>query len=173
LSQKRRKEKQNALLKQRTGIGGDRYFCAASERKPVSFEYIKNYFELGKVFGLLLLVTCFSSCYKDPGSSFPLDGTYSGVYLSTGEIQDTGSVRLAFAGLGFSGESMGTARTICYGNYQISADSINFTNLCSTPDPQLLLVGKYRMVTTGDSLYFTRTISGTLNYEEHFDLKKQ
>ena len=134
---------------------------------------MKNYFELAKVVGLLVLSTCFLSCNKDQGSSFPLDGIYAGVYLSTGEIQESGEVRLAFAGFGFSGESMGTVRTICYGNYQISADTINFTNLCSTPDSLLLLVGKYKMATAGDSLYFTRTITGTLNYEEHFNLKKQ
>lgn len=134
---------------------------------------MKNYFELAKVVGPLVLITCLISCYKDPGSSFPLDGAYAGVYLSTGEIQGSGEVKLAFAGFGFSGESMGTTRSICYGNYQISGDSINFTNLCSAPDSTLLLVGKYKMTTAGDSLYFTRTFSGTLNYEEHFSLVKQ
>lgn len=162
------------MLKRRTGdVYWRRSLFLRGFRTEAGFIYMKNYFEWVKVAGLLVLISCFISCNKDPGSSFPLDGVYSGVYLSTGEIQESGDVRLAFAGSGFSGESTGTARTICYGNYQISPDSINFTNLCSTPDSLLLLVGKYKMSSAGDSLYFTRTITGTLNYEEHFNLKKQ
>ena len=133
---------------------------------------MKNYFQLGRIFGLLFLINCISSCNKDPGSSFPLDGVYSGVYMSNGEIQESGDVRLAFAGFGLA-VSTGTSRMICYGNYQESPDSIDFTNLCSTPDSLLLLVGKYKMTGAGDSLYFTRTITGMHNYEEHFNLRKQ
>ncbi|HEY4936101.1 MAG TPA: hypothetical protein VII44_05945 [Puia sp.] len=128
---------------------------------------------MSRIFGLVLVIFSFVSCAKDSGSSYPLDGIYSGIYLQTGEIKDTAEVKIVFAGNGFSGESSDTVRTICYGTYQISQDSINFTNLCSTPDPDLLLVGKYKMTTVGDSLYFTRDSSGIINYEDHFNLKKQ
>jgi hypothetical protein len=57
-------------------------------------------------------------------------------------------------------------RPICNGTYAITGDSINFMNLCSTPDADLLLVGKYQIKETGDSLYFIR---GT----ELFSLKQQ
>ncbi len=117
--------------------------------------------------GMTFLLFLFTACSKDPGSSYALDGAYTGVYFQTGLASDTGAITLAFAGNGFSGQSVGTTRGICNGNYEVGGDSVNFINLCSSvPDSLLLLVGKYRMSSAGDSLFFTRNI-------EHFNLKKQ
>jgi hypothetical protein len=124
--------------------------------------------------GLMVILLGFISCSKDPGtSSFPLDGAYAGVYLQSGDIKDTALLTLVFAGSGYSGTSMGGKRSICNGTYQISVDSINFTNACSVPDSTLLLAGKYKMTTAGDSLYFNRISNGIIYYQELFSLKKQ
>ena len=123
---------------------------------------------------LILLPFVFIACAKDTDPSGDLNGTYSGVYKETGEAHDSGTVRIVFVGSVFSGESIGTTRPICNGSYLIVGDSINFKNLCSTPDRELLLAGKYKIITTGDSLYFTRaTGSGIVYYQEQFLLKKQ
>ncbi len=124
--------------------------------------------------GLLVFMLGFISCSKDPGSSsFPLNGAYAGVYLESGSFKDTALVTLVFAGVGYSGATIGGGRTICNGTYQISVDSINFMNACSVPDSTLLLAGKYKMTGSGDSLYFTRVSGDFVFYQEQFSLKKQ
>jgi hypothetical protein len=130
-------------------------------------------FTTTKILWCLVLTFLIASCAKDNDPSGALNGTYVGYYIQTGDLKDTGVVQLVFVGSIFSGSSTGTTKSICNGNYDVSGDSINFTNLCTTPDADLLLVGKYKMTTAGDSLYFTRTISGTENYEDHFNLRKQ
>ena|SRR6266481_6026607 len=121
-----------------------------------------------------VILTCLiTSCAKDSTPSGDLNGAYTGIYLQTGDIEDAGSVTIVFVGSNFSGESIGSARPICNGSYQITGDSINFKNFCSTPDPELLLVGKYKMTTAGDSLYFTRDSNAIVHYDEYFGLKKQ
>ena len=122
---------------------------------------------------LLIIVSSFSSCAKDNTPSGDLNGVYTGIYLQTGDIEDAGSVTIVFVGSNFSGESIGSARPICNGSYQITRDSIDFKNFCSTPDPELLLVGKYKMINSGDSLYFTRDSNAIVHYQEYFSLKKQ
>jgi hypothetical protein len=108
-----------------------------------------------------------AACAKDSSTGGDLNGTYSGVYeQGPGANDSTGTVRIVFIGNNFSGESQATLRPICNGNYEIIGDSINFTNLCSSPDADLLLVGKYNIKETGDSLYFSRN-------QELFSLKQQ
>jgi hypothetical protein len=108
-----------------------------------------------------------AACAKDSSTGGDLNGTYSGAYeQGPGANDSTGTVRLVFIGYNFSGESQATLRPICNGNYEIVGDSINFVNLCSTPDPYLLLVGKYQIKETGDSLYLSRNL-------ELFSLKQQ
>jgi hypothetical protein len=107
---------------------------------------------------LFLILFALSSCAKDQGSGFPLDGTYAGVYLQTGSVNRSANLRLVFAGNGFSGETTDTVKTICNGNYEMMPDSIDFTSLCSLPQDQLLLYGTYRMRTAGDSLFFFAAI---------------
>jgi hypothetical protein len=126
-----------------------------------------------KVFGFVLIIIGFLSCAKDSEPSGDLNGTYNGLYLATGDLKDTGLVKIVFVGSNFSGESVGTSRPICNGSYQIFQDSIDFKNLCSTPDPELLLVGKFKITSVGDSLYFTRIFNGSISYEEQFSLLKQ
>jgi hypothetical protein len=125
------------------------------------------------VFIILLLLLI--SCTKDPGTpSGDLNGVYIGDYSQTGAIQDFAYVKLVFVGSNFSGEGTDSIRSICNGSYQISGDSINFKNFCSTPDPQLLLAGKYKITTVGDSLYFKRDSPvDTIHFTELFSLKSQ
>jgi hypothetical protein len=115
---------------------------------------------------LVVVIGLLSSCAKESTPNGALNGTYAGTYLNTGVIPDSGTVRIVFVGSNFSGESMGTSRPICNGSYTVIGDSINFTNYCSTPDPELLLVGKYQLKSIGDSLYFIRL-------HEQFSLKQQ
>ena len=129
---------------------------------------------MSKYFFLILLPFVFIACAKDTDPSGDLNGTYAGKYLEKGEAHDSGAVKIVFVGSVFSGESIGTTRPICNGSYQIMGDSIYFKNLCSTPDPELLLSGNYKMTTAGDSLYFTRaTGPGIVYFQEQFLLKKQ
>jgi len=126
-----------------------------------------------KGYFLLIVMGMLNACAKDNTPSGELNGTYVGNYLETGSLQDSGTVKIVFVGSNFSGTSMGTSRSICNGGYVVSGDSINFSNLCSTPDPELLLAGKYELTKTSDSLYFTRTFSGVMTYTEQFSLKMQ
>ena len=115
----------------------------------------------------ILILFILSSCAKDSSTGGALNGTYSGIYEQGPGVNDsTGTVRIVFIGNNFSGESQGSLRPICNGNYEISGDSINFINLCSTPDPYLLLVEKYQLKETSDSLYLSRL-------QELFSLKHQ
>ena len=114
----------------------------------------------------MVLICLLASCAKDSTPNGALNGTYAGIYFNSGTLPDSGTVRIVFVGSNFSGESSGTSRPICNGSYAITGDSINFTNFCSTPDPELLLVGRYQMKATGDSLYFMRL-------HEQFSLKQQ
>jgi hypothetical protein len=116
---------------------------------------------------VLALIFALFSCAKEDSPSGDLNGGYNGIYERTGGAVDTSStVRIVFVGSNFSGESQANVRPICNGTYAITGDSINFMNLCSTPDAELLLVGKYHIKETGDSLYLSR-----LN--ELFSLKQQ
>lgn len=116
--------------------------------------------------GLALILTLVS-CAKDDTPSGDLNGRYIGVYEKNDGVTDsTSTVRIVFVGANFSGESQGTVRPICNGTYDVVGDSIDFKNLCSSPDSDLLLVGKYKLKETGDSLYFSRT-------NELFSLKQQ
>jgi hypothetical protein len=120
-----------------------------------------------RLFVFLALIFALVSCAKDSAPSGDLNGGYKGIYERTGGAVDTSSiVRIVFVGSNFSGESQANVRPICNGTYAISGDSINFMNLCSTPDAELLLVDKYHIKETGDSLYLSR-----LN--ELFSLKQQ
>ena len=114
-----------------------------------------------------------ASCAKDSGSNFPLDGAYAGEYQKTDTFSSSASVRLVFAGNGFSGETNSPDKTICAGNYDIFLDSISFTNLCSIPQDQLLVYGNYQMKKVGDSLYMRRDSTTLISYSELFSLRKQ
>ena len=128
-------------------------------------------YALGVELTLFLLI----SCTKDPGTpSGDLNGVYSGTYTQTGEANDFSYVKLVFVGSNFSGQSTDTMRSVCNGSYQITGDSIYFKNVCSTPDAELLLAGKYKMSSVGDSLYFRRdSPPDTIRYTELFSLKSQ
>ena len=123
----------------------------------------------------IILMLLLVSCTKDPGTpSGDLNGVYIGDYSQTGAVQDFAYVKLVFVGSNFSGEGTDSIRSICNGSYQITGDSINFKNFCSTPDPELLLAGKYKITTVGDSLYFKRdSPADTIHYTELFSLKSQ
>ena len=123
----------------------------------------------------ILILSLLFSCTKDPGTpSGDLNGVYIGDYSQAGDIQDFAYVKLVFVGSNFSGEATDLLRSICNGSYQITGDSINFKNFCSTPDPQLLLAGKYKITTVGDSLYFKRdSPADTIHFTELFSLKSQ
>ena len=103
------------------------------------------------------LLFALASCAKDDTPSGDLNGVYNGTYTQTDPQSDTvGTVKLVFVGSNFSGESQGNVKPICNGSYSITGDSINFRNLCSTADSDLLLVGNYYIKQKGDSLYFIR-----------------
>ena len=125
--------------------------------------------------GFMIFVSLLISCTKDPGTpSGDLNGVYSGSYTQTGAVKDSSFVKLVFVGSNFSGEGTDSLRSICNGSYQITGDSINFKNFCSTPDPELLLAGKYKMKSAGDSLYFSReSPPDTIHFTELFSLKSQ
>jgi hypothetical protein len=122
-----------------------------------------------------LIIVFLISCTKDPGTPCgDLNGVYSGTYSQTGAVKDSAFVKLVFVGSNFSGESTDSLRSICNGSYQITGDSINFKNFCSTPDPELLLAGKYKLTSVGDSLYFRRdSPPDTIRFIELFSLKSQ
>jgi hypothetical protein len=136
---------------------------------------LKKSIELYALNVKLLVLIFLISCTKDPGTpSGDLNGVYSGTYSQTGAVNDAAFVKLVFVGSNFSGESTDTIRSVCNGSYQITSDSINFKNFCSTPDPELLLAGKYKMTSVGDSLYFKReSPPDTIRYTELFSLKSQ
>lgn len=115
------------------------------------------------------------SCTKDPGTpSGDLNGVYAGYYTQTGAVTSYAYVKIVFVGSNFSGEGSDSLRSICNGSYQITGDSIKFTNFCSTPDADLLLAGSYKMKSAGDSLYFNRdSPADTIHYTELFSLKAQ
>ena len=128
-----------------------------------------------QIIGFIIFISLFISCTKDPGTpGGDLNGVYTGYYSQKGAITDVSFVKLVFVGSNFSGETTDSLRSICNGSYQISSDSINFKNFCSTPDPELLLAGKYKINTVGDSLYFSRNSPpDTLQYTELFSLRSQ
>ena len=130
--------------------------------------------QLIRFFGIILL-GFIVSCTKDPGTpSGDLNGVYIGDYSQSGAVKEFAYVKIVFVGSNFSGDSTDSLRSICNGSYQITGDSINFKNFCSTPDPELLLAGKYKMKTVGDSLYFSRdSPADTIRYTELFSLKSQ
>jgi hypothetical protein len=134
---------------------------------------MEKFQEVRKVILHLFLIFTFFSCSKGSDtSSFPLDGAYDGTYLRSGDLKDTATVTIVFAGSGFSGQSSSVVRTICNGTYQVFSDSVNFINGCAIPDSSLLLVGKYKLTGTGDSLYLSKDSSmGNLHYEDQFSLK--
>jgi hypothetical protein len=124
---------------------------------------------------LYLMICSLFACTKDPGTpGGDLNGVYAGSYTIMGSITDYAYVKLVFVGSNFSGEGSDSYRSICNGSYQITGDSINFTNLCSTPAAELLLAGKYKIQSGGDSLYFSRNSpADTVHYTELFSLKSQ
>jgi hypothetical protein len=134
---------------------------------------LKSVKRLALSVGLILVILI--SCTKDPDTpSGDLNGVYAGYYAQTGAVKDYAYVKLVFVGSNFSGETTDSLRSVCNGSYQISGDSLHFTNFCSTPDPELLLAGKYKMKTVGDSLYLSRDSSpDTIRYTELFSLKSQ
>jgi hypothetical protein len=134
---------------------------------------LKSVKRLALSVGLILVFLI--SCTKDPGTpSGDLNGVYIGDYSQTGAVQDFAYVKLVFVGSNFSGEATDSLRSICNGSYQITGDSINFKNFCSIPDPELLLAGKYKMTSVGDSLYFRRdSPTDTIHFTELFILKSQ
>jgi hypothetical protein len=123
----------------------------------------------------LIILTFLVSCAKDYTTpSGDLNGTYAGYYTQTGAVTSSAYVKLVFVGSNFSGEGSDSLRSICNGSYQITGDSIKFTNFCSTPDADLLLAGKYKKKSVGDSLYFSRdSPADTIHYTELFSLKSQ
>jgi hypothetical protein len=125
--------------------------------------------------GFIIILSFLFSCTQSTNTpSGDLNGVYNGTYSQAGAVKDSASVKLVFVGSNFSGESNDSLRSICNGSYQITGDSINFKNFCSTPDPELLLAGKYKMTTAGDSLYFKRdSPPDTIHFTELFSLKSQ
>jgi len=126
-------------------------------------------------FGFIIMMLLSISCTKDPGTpGGDLNGVYSGTYTQTGAVNDFSYVKIVFVGSNFSGQSTDTMRSVCNGSYQITGDSISFKNFCSTPDAELLLAGKYKMISVGDSLYFKRdSPADTIHFTELFSLKSQ
>jgi hypothetical protein len=122
-----------------------------------------------------LILVFLNSCTQNTDApSGDLNGIYIGDYTQTGAINDFAYVKLVFVGSNFSGDGSDSLRSICNGSYQITGDSINFKNFCSTPDYELLLAGKYKIRKAGDSLYFSRDSSpDTVHYTEMFSLKSQ
>ena len=124
---------------------------------------------------LSLVLIFLISCTKDPGTpSGDLNGVYAGTYVQSGIVSSYAYIKLVFVGSNFSGEGTDSLRSICNGSYQITGDFIDFKNFCSTPDADLLLAGKYKIRTTGDSLYLSRdSLVNMLPNTELFSLKAQ
>ncbi len=127
--------------------------------------------QIVSVIVILLMISCTQNSDTPSGD---LNGVYIGEYSQSGAIKDFAYVKLVFVGSNFSGDGTDSLRSICNGSYQITGDSINFKNFCSTPDYELLLAGKYKMKTVGDSLYFSRdSPPDTVHFTELFSLKSQ
>lgn len=127
---------------------------------------------------LLLSSMLLFSCNKNSEANIVLDGTYAGTFTRVGMVlTEPVPVQIRFTGKSFTGESDKSRHPdICNGEFAITGDSVNFKNACVFPadfDWSLILEGKYRISSTGDSLTISRMYVGIIVYSDTYRLKKQ
>jgi hypothetical protein len=109
-----------------------------------------------------------------------IQGTYTGTFVRwQGKDGAVSDVKITFSGNAFNGTSDSlNYPSICSGTFAITydPDSIHFVNQCDFPanfDWTLILTGPYKLIETGDSLYFRRTIGDFAYEEDVYSLRKQ
>ena len=132
---------------------------------------------------LLLIAGSLPSCRKgcsNMGMGPKLQGTYTGTFVRWLEKQGAVSnVTITFSGNAFNGSSDSVHYpSICSGSFTTagSPDSVHFVNQCDFPanfDWTLILTGPYKLIETGDSLYFRRVIGDFAYEEDVYSLRKQ
>jgi hypothetical protein len=128
---------------------------------------------MGRGFGLIPLIFLLPACLKNTQMPAALSGTYIGVYMRVDHFKDTAAIEITFRDNSFQDKYNTTVHPNCHGFYRISNDSIDFQNLCDTPNYRLILDGKFRVVQKDDSLSLSRISNGTFYFEDHFNLRKQ
>jgi hypothetical protein len=128
---------------------------------------------------LLLIISCLSSCRKSCSMGNMISGTYNGTLVRwLGKEGPVANVKITFTGDAFNGNSDSlNYPSICSGTFNtVSTDSIHFINQCdflANFDWTLILNGSYKLIQTGDSLYFRRVIGDIIYEEDIYSLRKQ
>ena len=116
---------------------------------------------------LFVIASSLPSCRKSCGMGMghTIQGTYTGTFVRwQGKDGPAANVKITFSGNAFNGSSDSlNYPSICNGSFTTTSnpDSIHFVNQCDFPanfDWTLILTGSYKLIKTGDSLYFRRLI---------------
>jgi hypothetical protein len=131
---------------------------------------------------LFVISSALPSCRKgcSTGMGPKIQGTYSGTFIRwQGKDGVVSNVNISFTGNEFNGNSDSVNYpSICSGTFTTTnnPDSVHFINKCDFPanfDWSLVLTGPYKLVETGDSLYFRRVIGDFAYEEDVYSLRKQ
>src|SRR5450755_2084189 len=129
-----------------------------------------------KILLFLFMAVAIVSCTKNNAGPV-ISGTYSGTFTrNLGDSSLTSNVTFVFISNIFSGTTTGNFPLICPGNFQTTADSIEFNNPCVLPaniDEAFMLTGNYKLVVTGDSVIFSHLLGDFIYEEDIYRLKKQ
>lgn len=135
------------------------------------------------VFIIWVMVGSLISCRKGgcgAGMGPVVQGSYAGTFIRWHEKDGAASnVRITFSGNEFNGNSDSlNYPSVCNGTFTVTdmPDSIYFVNQCDFPanfDRTLILTGSYKLIETGDSLYFRRVIGDFAYEEDVYSLRKQ
>ena len=131
---------------------------------------------------LFVIASSLPSCRKgcSMGMGHKIQGTYTGTFVRWQEKQGAASnVKITFSETAFNGNSDSlNYPSVCSGTFTTTydPDSIHFINQCDFPansDWTLILTGSYKLIETGDSLYFRRIIGDFAYEEDVYSLRKQ
>ena len=131
---------------------------------------------------LLLIAGSLPSCRKGCSMAMGhrIQGTYTGTFVRwLGKEGPAANVKITFSGNEFNGNSDSlNYPSICSGTFATTydPDSIHFVNQCDFPanfDWSLVLTGPYKLIETGDSLYFRRVMGDLIYEEDVYSLRKQ
>jgi hypothetical protein len=128
---------------------------------------------MGRIFGIAPVIFLLASCLKTTQAPPSLSGTYLGVYMRTGNLRDTAGIEITFLDNSFNDKYNTLSHPDCHGFYRLSEDSIDFQNLCDSPNYKIILDGKFRIDKMGDSLSLSRDYRGIALYADHYNLIKQ
>jgi hypothetical protein len=109
-----------------------------------------------------------------------IQGTYTGTFVRwLGKDGAVSNVKITFSVDAFNGSrDSSNYLAICNGSFTTSGDPdpVHFVNTCVFPanfDWTLILTGSYKLIQTGDSLYFRRVIGDLIYEEDVYSLRKR